>query len=190
MNNPLEAFKFALGESYQEQDKQLRLRPRWNSERRAERPYSGRVTCLSIPLEELSVSSQFKTNNHGLDAALLHRTLTNGSADDYIITQRVAKYPSFNGPYKSFFKNKYGIGEELYDNLSQVFSYNPPHSSVTRLTQTVLGCHLSNFYTQTISAKAQEHSKSHGYVPIYQLKNGTFTFAERYKVHTGTEKSI
>jgi len=187
--NPRHPFNYAMGNKVYQGHENKRLRPRWNVDGRAERPHSGKVYSILIPLEELGSSAlvsvpQLNYQGHiSVNNIIISERETSfwGKIDGrYVVEQKVARYPSFDKPYNSKYLKKYGLSKPEYDAFRELLACHSPHSKTNRLAKTMLGCYLSNFYELCTHENLVRISYDKGCMPVYQNIDGTFSFTQGY----------
>ncbi|MCE5317444.1 MAG: ankyrin repeat domain-containing protein [Parachlamydia sp.] len=185
-NTPFHALKYAYGIKPYQENKENRLRPRWNREGVAERPYSGKVYLSLHPLEDfgpngpLDVPSLYFQGMINLPARILNERESTHPA--YIPANRVvhtyiAKYPSFDKPYKSIYLYKYGLKKTVYESLRRLILKYAPHTPAQKAVKAMLGEYLCAYHEVRLQEKALELLKDihPGSVLIYRSEIGGFT---------------
>lgn len=182
---PNHALKYAYGVKLYEGHKDERLRPRWRDNLRAERPYSGKVYLSLHPLTDYEqhkpshLTSLFKKGLVSLGNVIIAERETSFLAympEDRIAYHFKAKYPSFQGPYKTIFHHKYGISKEMYAALQNAFKTYSPHSEGRKNVIKSLGDYLCAFNEVRLVDKAQKLARAQNSVLIYRDEDGYFSF--------------
>ncbi|CAF3419255.1 unnamed protein product [Rotaria socialis] len=131
----------------------LILKPRWNRDRKAERPYSGVVYVLLHPIGDYAASdaAEQQSPNHLTSLNYSGRvqipvviaperetSFPGYIPKDRLVYQHVARYPSFEHEWRQNFYTKYGLTERLYQELSKLLDNHPPHSKERIQTELLL----------------------------------------------------
>jgi ankyrin repeat protein len=180
---PDHALRYAYGEKYYDGHKEQRLRPRWRRNGRAERPYSGKVyISLHDPLELLVKAHHVVSlNNKGyLNIDIQKGAEKETSFFAYIpegkvVSQHVAKFPSFHGDYKEIYLEKYGLTKELYDQFKQKITAYAPHTPKAKHFKDILTQHLISFHEVALIEEAKIAAENSGGVLIYRNDRGGFS---------------
>lgn len=183
-DTPLHALKYAYGIKPYKAHRDKRLRPRWNSDLRAERPYSGKIYLSLHPLQDYTG-----------DAAPTHipslNTLGRVEIDQLIIQERetsflgyipenrikfthVAKYPSFNSDYREIHQYKYGLNKEAYQLFRQILKAHAPHTESNKYAKALLGEYLCAFHEVRLIEKAEQLAREQEAILIYRDEYGQF----------------
>ncbi len=181
---PRHPFNYALGVKIYEGHENKRLRPRHNNERRCERPHSGKVYFINLPLAELASTAMVSVPILNYKAEIVIDNLKIAEREaafwgmikgEWIIGQSSARYPSFDKKYKPKYFEKYGLNKEAYTLFSTAFESFAPHTNENKLCKLLLGTYLSAFYEQkamrycirSIGKKTQ---------PVFLGMDGKFSF--------------
>jgi hypothetical protein len=140
---PYHALKYAYGIKAYIGSKDVVLKPRWNKNRKAERPYSGLVyvslhpisdyapsNCAEQPLPNHLTSLNY-TGRVQISVIIAPERETSFPAyipKERLVHQHVARYPSFEHKWRQYFKAKYGLSKTLYKQLSELLDKYSPHS--------------------------------------------------------------
>lgn len=190
-DTPLHALKYAYGIKPYEGHQHERIHPRWRKDEKgqigqAEWPYSGKlyVTLHSVAEYYQDTPVHIISHNH------LGRLRINDNAKGYqIINERettfpayipegrvfhthIAKYPSFNGPYKSIYASKYGLDKEFYNLFQQALRDFPPGSVELESTRVLLGEYLCHYHQFRLLDVVQEEVKAKNMVLVYVDERG------------------
>lgn len=184
---PYHALKYAYGIKPYKGHEQERLRPRWNNEGRAERPYSG-VTYISLhpvtdydedgPLHLVSLNrdAQVKLKNELNNIAERESCFPAYMPAGRVIAKHIAKYPSFKGEYKQIYNLKYGITASFYSKLRAMFLQATPHSTEMKDFKKILGEWLCSYYEIRLIDRARRTAEQNGGILIYRDINNGFSF--------------
>ncbi|MDP3268880.1 MAG: hypothetical protein Q8M40_07505, partial [Legionella sp.] len=181
---PNHALKYAFGVKLYKNHKEERLRPRWRSNLKAERPYSGKVYLSLHPLTDYeehkpshltSLFKQGKVNLANVIVAERETSFMGYMPAEHVVYHFKAKYPSFQGKYKTIFHHKYGIDESMYQALQKVFEEFAPHSIERKNVIKSLGDYLSAYNEVRLVAKAERLARTNNQVLIYRDENGFFS---------------
>ena len=187
---PLHALKYAYGIKPYVGHKHERLRPRWNKEGRAERPYSGKVYLSLHPIEDYVKNGPFHmiSENHlghvRMDSArgemILQERETSFPAEmasNRIVYTHIAKYPSFRGRYKEMYAVKYGIDKELYGLFQNALTKYPPHSSGMERIKILMGEYLCHYHQIRLIEQAQFQAEQQDAVLVYLDEFGNLSLS-------------
>ncbi len=195
---PCHALKYAYGIKLYNNYKDMRLRPRWRANAKAERPYSGKVYVSIHPLEDYTklnpshVTSMYHFGLLKLMNLISSERETSFLAylpEERIIMQHIAKYPSFDGAYKNIYEHKYGISEPMYKKLQQGFNDFAPHSEKRKNLIHVLGEYLCAYQEVRLIDIANHSAKQQGAVLIYRDENGKFSLYLPETPHTAIKRT-
>ncbi len=181
-DTPDHALRYAYGSKYYDSFKDLRLRPRWQSNGKAERPYSGKVyLSLHDPLELNDLSSHVPSLNQAGNLAIDNQTLPERETsfcafipEGKVISQLVAKFPSFHKDYKEIYLNKYGLDRTLFEKFKTAILETKPHTEENRRYKILLTEHLINFQEVGLIEEARIAAEKQGKVLLYRNSNGGF----------------
>ncbi|CAF3174265.1 unnamed protein product [Rotaria socialis] len=150
---PYHALKYDYGIKVYIGSEDLILKPRWNRDRKAERPYSGVVYVLLHPIGDYAASdaAEQQSPNHLTSLNYSGRvqipvviaperetSFPGYIPKDRLVYQHVARYPSFEHEWRQNFYTKYGLTERLYQELSKLLDNHPPHSKERIQTELLL----------------------------------------------------
>lgn len=176
--SPSHALRYAYGLKYYEGHGDSRLRPRWNREGRAERPYSGKVYIILHSLQDylqanpnhvLNLNEAGEVAIGNLIVAEREVAFASYLPKSSVIVQHVAKYPSFkdgsNDGYKSIYTQKYGLSKEKYLDFKKRIRKSAPHSAPRKAAKFELGEHLCAYYQHRLmQIAAHEVAKRNGQI--------------------------
>lgn len=162
-DTPEHALRYAYGDKYYEKYKKFRLRPRWRKDGRCERPYSGKVyISLHQPLELHHKSHHVVSLNEmgkvHIDLLTIPERETSFFAyipPKRVVSQHVAKFPSFKGKYKEIYFEKYGLNLELYEKFQEAMQDSKPHSKERKDITRLLTAHLVSYQEVCLIEEAQ-----------------------------------
>lgn len=185
-DTPYHANKYAYGLKPYEGHEGDRIRPRWNAELKAERPYSGVVYTSLHPINDytsdgplhlitLNRNAEIKLKSELIIIAERESCFPAYLPEDRIIHKHIAKYPSFKGPYKNIYFYKYGLTEALYNKFKEGFSNAKPHTDDNRSLKKLLGEWLCSFYEVKLIDIARQQAEAKQGVLIYRDTEGTFS---------------
>lgn len=182
-DRPYHALRYALGTKPYADNENRRLRPRW-TQGRAERPYSGKVYIslhavtdynAQYPMHLTSLVRKGKSNVYNNVLAERETTFPAMIPEGRIISQLVARYPSFRNPYHHKYMEKYGLDKELYDLFATALMRFPPHSYENRYVKKLLGNWLSAYHEVRLINIAFQEAMNRGGVLLYQSDDGGFS---------------
>jgi ankyrin repeat protein len=181
-DTPDHALRYAYESKYYDSFKDLRLRPRWQSSGQAERPYSGKVyLSLHDPLELNDLSSHVPSLNQAGNLAIDNQTLPERETsfcafipEGKVISQLVAKFPSFHHDYKEIYLNKYGLDRKLFEQFRKAILDTKPHTEENRRYKTLLTEHLICFQEVGLIEEARIAAERQGKILLYRNSNGGF----------------
>lgn len=185
-DTPYHAEKYAHGIKPYKGHESYRLRPRWQSSGKAERPYSGVVYASLHPLTDftdngpLHVISLNRSAEIKLDQELEIVSERESCFPSYlpegrIFYKHIAKYPSFKGNYKRIYYYKYGITETLYNKLKEKLRQARPHTDEMKDFKKLLGEWLCSYHEVRLIDIARQEAENRGGVLIYRDINGCFS---------------
>ncbi len=181
---PRHPFNYALGVKIYEGHENKRLRPRHNNEGRCERPHSGKVYFVNLPLAELASTAMVSVPILNYKAEIVIDNLKIAEREaafwgmikgEWIIGQSAARYPSFDKKYNPKYLRKYGLTKEAYNLFSQAFESFAPHTNENKLCKLLLGTYLSAFYEQKAMRYCVRHI-SNKTQPVFLGMDGKFSF--------------
>jgi len=183
---PYHALKYAYGIKPYKGHEGERLRPRWEKNGKAERPYSG-VTYVSLhPLEDyeqdgplhlisLNRNAEIKLESELNIIAERESCFPSYMPENRVFHKHVAKYPSFAGPYKQIYNYKYGMTKGFYEKLQALFAHARPHSNEMTALKKTLGEWLCSYHEVRLIDLARKKAERQGGVLIYRDINGRFS---------------
>lgn len=186
---PLHPLKYAYGiKPYSGQEHQ-RLRPRWNNELRAERPYSGKVYLSLHPISDYQKNGPFHhlvslnyTGEVHIDSVRGEMIMQERETSffgylpaDRIKHVHVAKYPSFKGEYKTIYEAKYGIDKKFYELFQKAFQKYPPHSPGNKQVKVLLGEYLCHYHQVRLMDRARQLAKEQEATLVFLDQYGNFS---------------
>lgn len=185
-DTPYHALKYAFGMKPYEGHEWERLRPRWQKNGRAERPYSGKVYLSLHPIQDyiengplhlVSLVWQGRVQLDNLIVAERETTFPGYIPENRVKYHFKAKYPSFkSGKYKKIYEYKYGIKEEEFEKLREYLKNSAPHTQENKNFKKFLGEWLCSYHEVKMIDKARQIAEiEHGAVLIYRDKNGLFS---------------
>lgn len=181
---PYHALKYAYGIKVYKGHEHERLRPQWQLDGTAERPYSGKAYVSLHPITDYiegnpsHLTSLFKEGLCPLTNLISGERETSFLgylAGDRIAYQMVAKYPSFKKDYKTIYEYKYGITKPLFIKIRNAFQKNPPHSDERKMLKLVLGEYLCAYQEVRLIDKANRKAQKQGATLIYRDEDGEFS---------------
>lgn len=193
---PFHALRYAYGLKSYPGHQDERLRPRWNTEGRAERPYSGKFYVSAYTLEEYltqPANHVFSMHTTGEIVALsTNKAERETSFFSYqpgknIVYQHVAKYPSFNGDFHDLFEYKYGLNKELFRIFKESLKTARPHSDENWNAKALLGELLCAYQEAVTLDFMRSYALKQGAVLIYRSRWGTFEFTPS-NIHSEKEE--
>jgi hypothetical protein len=182
-DTPDHALRYAYAQKYYESYKDKRLRPRWRRDGRAERPYSGKVyVALHDPISLLNNSQHVPSLNEASAVKIDIQTVAEREmsflgyiAEGQVVSQHVAKYPSFKGPYKNIYLEKYGLDRTLYEKFKEAIASSAPHSNERKHAKNLLTSHLVSFHEVCLIEEARLAAKKAGKILVYRNEHGGFS---------------
>jgi TPR repeat protein len=181
---PLHSLKYAYGIKPYAGHKDERLRPLWDKDAVAHRPYSGAVYLTLHPLEDylnLPVNHVVSMNILGkidIEEMIIHEretTFLGYLPGGRIVYTHLAKYPSFDKDYLETYQYLYGLSETLYKKLQALFRISAPHTTKRRLTKLLLGEFLCCYQHLYLIRKAEEAASENKKILIYRDIYGNFS---------------
>jgi hypothetical protein len=181
---PRHPFNYALGTKIYEGHEHKRLRPRHNNQGRCERPHSGKVYFVNLPLTELASTAMESIPQLNFTGEIVINNLKIAEREaafwgmikgEWIIGQASARYPSFDKKYNNKYLEKYGLTKDAYNLFSKAFKSFAPHTYENKLCKLLLGTYLSAFYEQKAMRYCVEHI-SNKTQPVFLGMDGKFTF--------------
>lgn len=184
-NTPRHALRYAYGIKYYEGHKDERLRPRWRSSGRAERPYSGKVYVslhpvadylVASPLDVVVLNRSGKTSVNALIAAERECTFPAFIPSCRVVFEHIARYPGFqHEDYKDIFRHKYGMYRGEYMAWKKLFAESRPHSAERKKAKLALGNWLCHYYEARLVETARRLAAENGMVLVYRNSDGLLT---------------
>jgi hypothetical protein len=178
---PYHALKYAYGLKTYPGHQEERLRPRWRRDGRAERPVSGKAYIYLLTLEQYAKSNpydipcEYDLGNSGLIGVYRAERETSFFGkipEGCIFMQHIAKYPSFDKPYKPVYLSKYGLTSDMYEIFGTAIKNSAPHSPENQNAKTILGEWLCAFHEVRILKELTARVVSMGGVILYHNSNG------------------
>lgn len=157
------------------------MRPRWQNNGRAERPYSGKLFASLHPItdyvggEPTHVPTLIKQGRIVVDnmiAAEYESTFPGLIPANRTFYTHIAKYPSFKGAYKHIYLDKYGLTENLYKKFKKAFQDHLPHTPGNKSVKKLLGEWLCAYNEVKLIEMAMSEAYERGGVLIYRSING------------------
>lgn len=180
-NTPRHALRYAYGVKYYEGHGHARLRPRWRSDGRAERPYSGKV-YVSLhpvsdyladgPMDVVILNRNAKTKVYANIAYEREASFPGYIPADRIVAEHIARYPSFVGDYRPEFLRKYGLSKAEYDTFKRLIMNNAPHSDTNKKAKHSLGEWLVRYHEARLVEMARSLAAAAGMLLVYRDQNG------------------
>lgn len=187
---PLHALKYAYGIKPYKGHERERLRPRWNKELRAERPYSGKLYLSLHPISDYCGDAAF---HHIISLNHMRKVHLDSSKGNQILPERetsffgyipagrikhthIAKYPSFKGPYKFIYEAKYGIDQTLYELFQKALEKYPPHTPGNRRVKILLGEYLCHYHQVRLMDRARQIAREQNATLVFLNLYGEFSF--------------
>lgn len=180
---PEHALRYAYGYKYYKNHEKKILKPRWHRDGEAERPYSGKVyISLHHPLElfaqshhivSLDFNGQIQINK--TTVAERETTFFAYIPPEKVVSQYVAKFPSFKGNYKIIYLEKYGLTEELYLKFQAAIQSTKPHSKEREHYEALLTEHLISYQEVCLIEEARIAAEKSGSTLIYRSETGGFS---------------
>jgi hypothetical protein len=184
------AFRYGYGNKPYAKHQHERLRPCYDNDGKAHRPYSGAILLTIHPLDDYARLDHSHIVSKNIKGELIVSSLIfperECSFESAIQADRqrfihVAKFPSFHRekPHKIAYR-KYGISEEAYTLFRKIIRGNKPHSFAQRLAIFLLGEYLSAFQTLYLTRYAYEHAVKTNKILLYRDKYGNFSLTPTY----------
>lgn len=180
---PEHAIRYAYNDKYYKDQKEIRLRPRWRKDGLCERPYSGKIyISLHDPLELYTKSHHVVSLNTQTKIRIDNQTVSERETSFFgyippgkVVSQHVAKFPSFHGKYKDIYFEKYGLTKELYKKFRQTIRTTKPHSKKRKQVVRLLTAHLVSYQEVCLIEEAQIAASNAGGTLIYRNEHGGFS---------------
>ena len=180
---PEHALGYAYGYKYYKIHEKKILKPRWHRDGEAERPYSGKVyISLHHPLELFAQSHHIVSLDFNGQIQINKTTVPERETTFFayippekVVSQYVAKFPSFKGNYKIIYLEKYGLTEELYLKFQAAIKSTKPHSKEREHYQTLLTEHLISYQEVCLIEEARVAAEKSGSTLIYRSETGGFS---------------
>jgi len=189
-DTPNHAIKYSSGiKSYGEEGKDTRLRPRWRSTGKPERPYSGKVlTYLLDPVSLVNlhtrhlISMHYKQRLFVEETTLPERetTIPVSLPPNICVSQIVLKYPDFSNGFSHYHIHEYGMTEAFYNMFHQYLFENSTsgaHGIMRKDGKFLLGEHLGAYYEACLIEDARIIAQNQDAWLIYRDKSGEFSMA-------------
>lgn len=185
-DTPYHSLKYAYGIKPYKGHEGERLRPRWQSNGQAERPYSGVVYLSLHPLSDYTAEGPLHLISLNRAAEIKLKDELNIIAErescfpaylpeNRVIHKHTAKYPSFKESYKNIYYTKYGITKAFYKKLCERFAEAAPHSEEMKKFKKILGEWLCSYHEVRLIDIARKTAEKQGGILIYRDINGLFS---------------
>ncbi|MCA0402300.1 MAG: ankyrin repeat domain-containing protein [Proteobacteria bacterium] len=182
---PYHAEKYAHGIKPYKGHEPFRLRPRWQENGQAERPYSGVVYTSLHPLTDfnkegplhvvsLNRNAEIKLEDELMIVAERESCFPSYVPEGRVFHKHMAKYPSFKGQYKQIYLIKYGLTSELYYKFKQQLAGAKPHSEEMKNFKKTLGEWLCSFHEVKLIELARREAEKRAGILIYRDVDGGF----------------
>lgn len=180
-NTPRHALRYAYGVKFYEGHGHVRLRPRWRSDGRAERPYSGKVYVSLHPISDyladgpmdvVVLNRNAKTKVVANIAYEREASFPGYIPADRIVAEHIGRYPSFIGDYRPEFLRKYGLSKAEYDTFKRLIVNNAPHSKTNKNAKHSLGEWLVRYHEARLVEMARSLAAAAGMLLVYRDDNG------------------
>lgn len=184
-DTPYHAEKYAHGIKPYKGHESYRLRPRWQQNGKAERPYSGVVYASLHPLTDftkdgplhvvsLNRNAEIKLQDELIIVAERESCFPAFLPENRVFYKHIAKYPSFNGAYKNIYLKKYGLTKEIYLKFKEQLAHSRPHTKEMTDFKKLLGEWLCSYHEVQCIESARKEAERRGGVLIYRDVNGGF----------------
>jgi hypothetical protein len=177
------AYQYAYGIKIYAGHEDERLRPEWDRDGKAHRPYSGAVFITIHPLSDYTFCghNHVPSMNSRVDLVVSEQVNPERENQFYsrIVQDRVkyilvAKYPSFHRKkYLETFLLKYGLTKDMYEKFRIALLKTKPHETKRKLLTLLLGEYLSAYQTKHCISDLSEFVGER--VLIYRDRNGNFS---------------
>jgi|GEM_PF-5157665 len=183
-DTPYTGLRYALGLKFYDNQMASRLRPRFNQEAKAARPYSGKVyTFLFEPADYVSLkpSHLISLNSSGrvpgVHELLPERETTFWSyiPEGKLVHEHVARYPSFHRKYSEHFLARYGLNKDMYEQFRDAITDSMPHSPKRRWNKFLLGEFLCGYSEAALIEDARLAAREKGGWLIYRDAHGKYS---------------
>jgi ankyrin repeat protein len=186
-DTPYHAAKYAYGLKPYAGHRDDRIRPRWQGNGRAERPYSGVVYTSLHPISDFNNDGPLHLISLNWSAEIQLKNELNIIAErescfpaylpaNRVVAKHIAKYPSFKEHYKAIFEHKYGLNPDLYHKFRMGLLSNKPHTQEHKNFKLLLGETLCGYYEVKMIDEARKIAEDRGGVLIYRDINNRFSF--------------
>lgn len=183
---PKHACAYAYGIKYYDGNDSAQLKPCWQRNGKAERPYIGVVYTSLHPLTDFTSEGPLHLITLNRNAEILvqgeltilperESCFSALLPAERVCYKHVAKYPSFAGNYKQIYAYKYGLNKDIYEKFKAAIINKPPHSHERIAAETLLGEWLCSYYEVVSIKRAEQIAEARGGVMIYRDYDGTFT---------------
>lgn len=183
---PYHGLKYAYGLKPYKGHKDERLRPRWRSDGRAERPYSGVLYTSLHPITDfdtdgplhvvsLNRNAEIRLQDELFIIAEHESCFPAYLPEGRVIHKHIAKYPSFKKGYKSINLDKYGLSQLEYSRFRKGLLESRPHTKEHKRFKILLGEALCSYQEVRHIDIARMEAERRGGVLIYSDINGTFS---------------
>lgn len=185
-DTPYHPLKYAYGIKPYAGHEHERLRPRWQSNGRAERPYSGVVYTSLHPITDFTVdgplhlvslnrNAEIKLKNELVIIAERESCFPSYLPENRVIHKHIAKYPSFKTENKQINFHKYGLNPELYDKFRDGLLSTHPHTIDHKNMKQLLGEALCSYQETRLIDIARKEAERRKGVLIYRDAFGKFS---------------
>lgn len=183
---PYHALKYALGMKPYPGYENIRLQPRWRSDGRAERPYTGVVYVSLHPITDfnndgplhmvsLNRAAEVKLQKELIIIAERESPFLSFLPEHRVIHKYLAKFPSFNKPYCDSMLFKYGLTEDEYNKFKIALQGAAPHSQERKNIKMLLAETLCSYQESRLIEIAKITASQRGGVLIYRGIDGQFS---------------
>ncbi len=186
------AARYAYGNKPYSGHEDERLRPEYDKDGRALRPYSGVIMLTLHPLADYAngdsnhIVSMNMKGDIMIDRRIIHErecSFFSFIKENRLHFIHVAKFPSFHHEnYLRIFLHSYGLSKELYVKFKQLILETKPHSFNRRLAVLLLGEHICAFQTLYLMRLALERTSKEGWVLVFRDKYGNFSLKPTYDI--------
>lgn len=187
-DTPYHSEKYAHGIKPYKGHEEFRLRPRWQENGQAERPYSGVVYASLHPLTDFTNEGPLHlvSLNRNAEIKLERELLTIPEREscfpaylpeDRVFYKHKAKYPAFKDEYKKIYLYKYGMDKPLFEKFKESLKNAKPHTKEMTEFKQRLGEWLCSFHEVKMIELAREEARRRGGVLIYRGVGTSFSLS-------------
>lgn len=161
------------------------LTPSWDGDGRAERPHVGKIYASMHPLDDfkssaapLHVGQLNQSRRIVLKLSICPERETSHLAaipKDRIVHNDALRFPSFAGPYKTHYLEKYGMDEQMYDGFQTLLKNTKPHTLERKCFQALLAEWLCAYQEVMLLQRMQKTAISRNAVMLYLTNEGTLS---------------